>query len=214
MKDLEINSLDWQKMDGLIPAIIQNAENGKVLMLGYMNQESLIATLTTGQLTMFSRSRNRLWRKGESSGNSMALHHITTDCDNDSLLIQVIPKGPACHLGYNSCFQPSYHGGLAFLDVLIELINERMETGDKNSYTVELLKSGLQRCAQKLGEEAIETVIAAVSEEREDLTNECADLIFHLFVLLKACELSFYDVLQCLQERSATVHHNQAAIGV
>lgn len=206
MSDLEINSLDWQKMQGLLPAIIQNAENGKVLMLGYMNQESLIATLTSGQLTLYSRSRKRLWRKGESSGNSMAVQHISADCDNDSLLIQVIPKGPACHLGYNSCYQPSFYSTLGFLDALIELINERAETNNENSYTVKLLESGVHRCAQKVGEEAMETVIAAVSNNKEELVNECADLIFHLLVLLKTCELSFYDVLQCLQDRDRTIH--------
>lgn len=206
MSDLEINSLDWQKMNGLLPAVIQNAENGKVLMLGYMNQESLIATLTSGQLTMYSRSRKRLWRKGESSGNSMALQHISADCDNDSLLIQVIPKGAACHLGYNSCYQPPFNSTLGFLDALIEFINERAESNNENSYTAKLLASGTQRCAQKVGEEAIETVIAAASNDKEELINESADLIFHLLVLLKACERSFYDVLQCLQERDKTVH--------
>jgi phosphoribosyl-ATP pyrophosphohydrolase/phosphoribosyl-AMP cyclohydrolase len=139
MSDLEINSLDWQKMNGLLPAIIQNAENGKVLMLGYMNQEALIATLTTGQLTLYSRSRQRLWRKGDSSGNSMALDHISADCDNDSLLIQVTPKGPACHLGYTSCYQPPFLSTLCFLDELIELINNRAETNNESSYTAQLL---------------------------------------------------------------------------
>lgn len=206
MSDLEINSLDWQKMNGLLPAIIQNAENGQVLMLGYMNQEALIATLTSGQLNLFSRSRQRLWRKGESSGNSMAIEHISADCDNDSLLVQVMPKGPACHLGYNSCYQPPFHSTLGFLDGLIDLINERAETNCKNSYTAQLIESGVYRCAQKVGEEAVETVIAAASNNKEELVNESADLIFHLLVLLKACELSFYDVLQCLQERDRTVH--------
>lgn len=204
--NVEINSLDWHKMEGLLPAIIQNAENSKVLMLGYLNQEALIATLTTGQLTMYSRSRQRLWRKGESSGNSMAVQHISTDCDSDSLLIQVIPKGPACHLGYNSCYQPSYNSTLGFMDALIELINARAEANSENSYTAQLLESGVHRCAQKVGEEAIETVIAAASDNKEELVNESADLFFHLLVLLKACELSFYDVLQCLQERDTTTH--------
>lgn len=207
MSDLEISSLDWDKMNGLIPAIIQNAESGKVLMLGYMNQESIIATLTSGQLTLYSRSRQRVWRKGESSGNSMAVHAISSDCDNDSLLIQVVPKGPACHLGYNSCYQPPYNSGLTFIDALIELINERVEQANEHSYTFQLVESGVNRCAQKVGEEAVETAIAAVSDNKEELINECADLIFHLLVLLKVCELSFYDVLQCLQERD-TVAHN------
>ncbi|MBI2784904.1 MAG: bifunctional phosphoribosyl-AMP cyclohydrolase/phosphoribosyl-ATP diphosphatase HisIE [Legionella longbeachae] len=206
MNHMEINNLDWEKMNGLLPAIIQNAENGNVLMLGYMNQESLIATLTTGQLNLYSRSRKRLWRKGESSGNSMSIQHISVDCDNDSLLIQVLPKGPACHLGYSSCFQPANNTGLGFMHELMELINERAETKNENSYTVKLLDSGVSRCAQKVGEEAVETVIAAVNNDREELVNECADLIFHLFVLLKACELNFYDVLQCLQDRDRSVH--------
>ncbi|PWY55598.1 bifunctional phosphoribosyl-AMP cyclohydrolase/phosphoribosyl-ATP diphosphatase [Legionella qingyii] len=206
MIHMEINSLDWKKMNGLLPAIIQNAENGNVLMLGYMNQEALIATLTTGQLNLYSRSRKRLWRKGETSGNSMSVQHISVDCDNDSLLIQVLPKGPACHLGYTSCFQLAHDTNLGFIHELIELINERADAKNENSYTAKLLDSGLSRCAQKVGEEAVETVIAAVNNDREELVNESADLIFHLLVLLKACELSFYDVLQCLRDRDRSIH--------
>lgn len=206
MSDLEINSLDWQKMNGLLPAVIQNAENGKVLMLGYMNQEALIATVTSGQLTLFSRSRQRLWRKGESSGNSMAIQSISADCDNDSLLIHVLPKGSCCHLGYSSCYQPPLTTSLGFLDGLIEVINERAEANDSDSYTANLLRDGVSRCAQKVGEEAVETVIAAMNADREELINESADLIFHLLVLLKSCELSFYEVLQCLQERDRSTH--------
>lgn len=206
MSDLEINALDWQKMNGLLPAIIQHAENGNVLMLGYMNQEAVIATVTTGQLTLYSRSRQRLWRKGESSGNSMAVQNISADCDNDSLLIQVLPKGPACHLGFNTCYQPPFHSTLSFLDTLIEIINERAELSSNSSYTARLLESGISRCAQKVGEEAVEAVIAAVNNDKEEFINESADLIFHLLVLLKASELSFYDVLECLQNRDRTVH--------
>ncbi|EHL32201.1 bifunctional phosphoribosyl-AMP cyclohydrolase/phosphoribosyl-ATP diphosphatase HisIE [Legionella drancourtii] len=206
MNHLEISALDWQKMNGLLPAIIQNAENGNVLMLGYMNQEALIATVTTGQLTLYSRSRKRLWRKGETSGNTMAVHHISADCDHDSLLIMVFPKGPACHLGYASCYQPPCHSAISFMSDLIEIINERAETQAENSYTAQLLASGINRCAQKVGEEAVETVIAAVNSTPEEFINECADLVFHLLVLLKASELSFYDVLQCLQDRDRTVH--------
>lgn len=206
MSVFEINSLDWNKMDGLLPAIIQNAENGKVLMLGYVNQEALMATLTTGQLTLYSRSRKRLWRKGESSGNSMSVQHISTDCDNDSLLIKVLPRGAACHMGHSTCYQPESSTTLGFLDGLIELVKERANQKSKNSYTAQLLDSGINRCAQKVGEEAVETVIAAASCNREDLINESADLVFHLLVLFKACELSFYDVLQCLQDRDRSVH--------
>ncbi len=206
MNQLEISSLDWQKMNGLLPAIIQNAENGMVLMLGYMNEEALIATVTTGQLTLYSRSRKRLWRKGETSGNTMSVQQISTDCDSDSLLILVIPKGPACHLGFNSCYQPHCNSALSFMGELIEIINQRAETQDENSYTAKLLNSGVSRCAQKVGEEAVETVIAAVNQDNEEFINESADLLFHLLVLLKACELSFYDVLDCLKNRDRTIH--------
>lgn len=206
MSDLDINELDWQKMNGLLPAIIQNAQNGQVLMLGYMSKESLLITQTSGELTLFSRSRQSLWRKGDTSGNSMAVQHISADCDKDSLLIHVIPKGPACHLGYISCYQPAFNSTLGFLDGLIELINDRANAKNTNSYTAQLLDSGINRCAQKVGEEAVETTIAAVTHNREELINETADLIFHLLVLLKACELSFYDVLQCLQDRDRSVH--------
>ncbi|KTD43324.1 bifunctional phosphoribosyl-AMP cyclohydrolase/phosphoribosyl-ATP diphosphatase HisIE [Legionella quateirensis] len=206
MNDLELNALDWQKMNGLLPAIIQHAENGTVLMLGYMNQESLSATLSSGQLTLYSRSKQKLWLKGETSGNSMTIRHISTDCDKDSLLIHVIPKGPACHLGYTSCFQPPLTSTLGFLDGLIDLINDRARQNSSNSYTSQLLNEGLNKCAQKVGEEAVETVIAAVNRNREELINETADLIFHLLVLLKSCELSFYEVLQCLQDRDRSVH--------
>jgi phosphoribosyl-AMP cyclohydrolase / phosphoribosyl-ATP pyrophosphohydrolase len=204
MSDIEINALDWQKMNGLLPAIIQNAESGRVLMLGYMNQESLIATLTTGQLTMYSRSRKRLWRKGESSGNSMAVQHISVDCDNDSILIQVLPKGPACHLGSPTCYQPIPPTSLVVMDDLIEVINQRAKQKNKSSYTSTLLSEGINRCAQKVGEEAVETVIAAASSNRENLINESADLIYHFLVLLKACDLSFYEVLNCLKERDSS----------
>lgn len=206
MSNVAVESLDWAKMEGIIPAIIQHAENGQVLMLGYMSQESLIATVTTGQLTLYSRSRQRLWRKGETSGNTMAVQHLSADCDNDSLLIQVIPKGPACHLGYKTCYQPSFHNKLGFIDTLIEIINERAQQQDADSYTVKLLNAGVNRCAQKVGEEGVETAIAAVSGNMDELVNESADLLFHLLVLLKSCELSFYEVLYCLQERDLATH--------
>ncbi|WP_298624682.1 bifunctional phosphoribosyl-AMP cyclohydrolase/phosphoribosyl-ATP diphosphatase HisIE [uncultured Legionella sp.] len=206
MSNLDINTLDWQTMDGLLPAIIQNAQNGQVLMLGYMSKESLLITQNSGQLTLYSRSRQSLWRKGETSGNSMNVQHISTDCDKDSLLIHVLPAGPACHLGYISCYQPEYNSTLGFLDGLIELINQRAKAQNTNSYTAQLLNSGINRCAQKVGEEAVETTIAAVTHHREELINETADLMFHLLVLLKACELSFYDVLQCLQDRDRSTH--------
>lgn len=204
MSDIEINSLDWGKMKGLLPAIIQNAESGQVLMLGYMNREALIATLTSGQLTLYSRTRKRLWRKGETSGNSMALHQISADCDNDSLLVQVLPKGPACHKGTASCYQHQLTSSLGFIHELIALINERAENLNEHNYTAQLLQSGIKRCAQKLGEEALEAVIAVVSQDQDELMNEASDLMYHLLVLLKAANLSFYEVLSCLKERDKT----------
>jgi phosphoribosyl-ATP pyrophosphohydrolase/phosphoribosyl-AMP cyclohydrolase len=201
MNNLEIKQLAWQKMDGLIPAIIQNANNGEVLMLGYMNQEALELTLAKGQVTFYSRSKQRLWTKGESSGHLLQLKAIAPDCDGDSLLIQVLPQGPACHLGFVSCFQPSISTKLGFLDRLIQLIANRAQENTAQSYTAQLLAAGINRCAQKVGEEAVETAIAAVTNQRDELVNEAADLVFHLLVMLQACELSFYDLLDCLQAR-------------
>lgn len=201
MNDLQLNKLDWQKMNGLIPAIIQNANNGEVLMLGYMNQDALQMTLQNEQVTFYSRSKQRLWTKGETSGHRMMLKSISIDCDGDSLLVQVLPAGPACHLGSPSCFQPKIQTNLAFLDSLIQLIQDRANLESSNSYTAQLLADGTNRCAQKVGEEAVETVIAAVTNNRQDLLNETADLLFHLLVMLQACELSFYDIISCLQAR-------------
>jgi phosphoribosyl-ATP pyrophosphohydrolase/phosphoribosyl-AMP cyclohydrolase len=201
MNNFPISQIDWQKMRGLIPAIIQNANSGEVLMLGYMNQEALQTTLQTEQVTFYSRSKQRLWTKGETSGHFLMLKAIALDCDGDSLLIQAMPKGPACHLGTSSCFRPTSESRLSFLDSLISLIKERANQGSSTSYTVQLLATGVNRCAQKVGEEAVETVIAAVSKNHEELINESADLLFHLLVLLQACELSFYELIDCLQKR-------------
>jgi phosphoribosyl-ATP pyrophosphohydrolase/phosphoribosyl-AMP cyclohydrolase len=201
MNHLEIDALDWKKMGGLIPAIIQNAENGNVLMLGYMNQESLIATVTTGQLALYNFQLKRLWRKGENSGNTMLVEHISANCDKASLLIMVIPKGPSCHLGHATCFQPTYHSSISLLSDLIELINKQAEAPIENNYTLQLLDSGVNHCAQKVGQEAIETIIAAINHEREELVNKCANLMVHILVLLKASELSFYDVVRCLPNK-------------
>jgi len=201
MNTLDINKLDWQKMDGLIPAIVQEACSGQVLMLAYMNQEALAATLASKQLTLYSRSKQRLWRKGETSGNTMAVQQISTDCDNDSLLVQAIAAGPACHLGFTTCFPHSTLPSLSFLTTLTQVINERARQADSTSYTSQLLTDGINRCAQKMGEEAVETVIAAVSHNRLELISETADLLFHLLVLLQICDVEFTDVVNCLQQR-------------
>ncbi|KTC97941.1 bifunctional phosphoribosyl-AMP cyclohydrolase/phosphoribosyl-ATP diphosphatase HisIE [Legionella erythra] len=200
-------SLDWQKMAGLLPVIVQNHEDGQVLMLGYMNKEALQITLATQQLTLYSRSKQRLWRKGETSGHTMTVMTISTDCDKDSLLVQVRPEGPACHLGLTSCFQPSKDTPLRFLATLIELIKQRADTKDSSSYTRQLLISGATRCAQKVGEEAVETVIAAVKGDGIELVNETSDLLYHLLVLLHACDVSLYDVLDCLEARHRKQHN-------
>ena len=200
--DVTLDQLDWEKMNGLLPAIVQHAQSGDILMLGYMNQEAFVETVSTRKLTLFSRSKQRLWRKGETSGNSMEVQAIRTDCDQDTLLVQVLPKGPACHLGYPSCFQPPCSTDLGFLKTLITLIAKRAAAGaDPKRYTTQLLSEGVERCAQKVGEEAVETVIAAVGHKTNDLINETADLLFHLLVLLQACDVDFFDVIECLKER-------------
>ncbi|WP_419418824.1 bifunctional phosphoribosyl-AMP cyclohydrolase/phosphoribosyl-ATP diphosphatase HisIE [Legionella sp. D16C41] len=201
MISIDMTKLAWEKMDGLLPAIIQHAESGDVLMLGYMNQEALTITVESHELTFFSRSRQELWRKGATSGHTMAVQAISTDCDGDSLLIQVLPQGPACHLGFKTCFQPFITTKLSFLNYLIDLINERATSQTPNSYTTQLLQAGIARCAQKVGEEATEVVIAAMKNDKEELVNEVADLIYHLLVLLKACEIDFYQVVDCLIRR-------------
>ncbi|MBN9231980.1 MAG: bifunctional phosphoribosyl-AMP cyclohydrolase/phosphoribosyl-ATP diphosphatase [Legionella sp. 40-6] len=202
MIQLDSSILNWHKMGGLIPAIIQHAENGKVLMLGYMNEEALIATVTTGQLTLYSRSRKRLWRKGETSGNTMTVCDMSPDCDQDSILVTVIPKGTTCHLGDPSCFQSACTSTLAFVDDLMNIIADRARLSPETSYTAQLLNSGNKRCAQKVGEEAVETVLAAMDNDSEELINEAADLFYHLLVLLKGNNLNFYHVITRLHARN------------
>lgn len=201
MNNLNIEQLDWDKMHDLIPAIIQHAKTGVVLMLGYMNRDALSISLNTNELTFYSRSQQRLWHKGATSGNTMTVTQVSADCDNDSLLIQVIPKGPACHLGYSTCFQPAIKTPSVFLDELIKVISNRATCQDPQSYTSTLIAAGINRCAQKVGEEAVETVIAAVNNNTEELITETADLLFHLLVLLQVSQVSLYDVLLCLQDR-------------
>ncbi|RMX18753.1 bifunctional phosphoribosyl-AMP cyclohydrolase/phosphoribosyl-ATP diphosphatase HisIE [Legionella jordanis] len=201
MNSLNLSQLDWQKMGGLIPAIIQDASNGRVLMLGYMNQEALDRSLETKQLTFYSRSKQRLWQKGETSGNTMCIQTITMDCDGDSLLVQVKPEGPACHLGLTSCFHEPSSFQLQFLSTLMAVIQTKSQGGNIESYCAQLIASGVPRCAQKLGEEAVETAIAATLGDAAQLINEAADLLFHFLVLLQASGVSFYSVLACLEDR-------------
>ena len=198
MNSETIKTLDWSKQNGLIPAIIQDAETLQVLMLGYMNSEALALTLESGQVTFFSRSKNRLWTKGESSGHFLSVVSIQTDCDSDSLLIMATPNGPTCHLNRQSCFAdaPAY-----FLCELEQRIIERKSANPQTSYSKRLMDSGLAKVAQKVGEEAVETVIAACIQDDKALLNESADLLYHLIVLLQTKQLSLQQVIAVLKNR-------------
>lgn len=194
-------SLDWAKCDNLIPAIVQHAHSGQVLMQGFMNQEALEKTLACGQVTFFSRSKQRLWTKGESSGNVLVLKAITTDCDRDSLLIAAEPVGPTCHLGNASCFDGHPLPPLGFLAELEQLLAVRKGADPESSYTARLYGKGTKRIAQKVGEEGVEVALAAMAKDREELINESADLLYHLTVLLQNEGLTLQDVVQRLFER-------------
>jgi len=195
-----LDGIDWDKNEGLVPAIIQDALTGQVLMLGYMNEASLEQTLKTQQVTFFSRSKRRLWRKGETSGNTLSLVDVAVDCDGDTLLVLAQPKGPVCHLNTPSCFGA---GGLqgSMLQRLAEIIEQRSSEDGDESYTRSLLASGVQRCAQKVGEEGVEVALAATSGDAKALAEESADLLYHLLVTLKAANTDFRDVLQVLDRR-------------
>ena len=175
--------LDFEKMGGLIPAIIQDSCTGKVLMLGFMNEESLAKTEETGKVTFYSRTKNRLWTKGETSGNFLNVVSIATDCDNDTLLIKVKPIGPVCHTGSDTCFGETNQTDLFFLSYLQDFIDKRKAEMPEGSYTTSLFKKGVNRMAQKVGEEAVETVIEAIDGNRERYLYEASDLIYHLLVL-------------------------------
>ncbi len=196
--------IDFEKQGGLVPAIVQDARTRTVLMLGYMNAEALDATLKTGLVTFWSRSKNRLWQKGEESGNSLKLVSITEDCDNDTLLILVEPNGPTCHTGSTSCFGDTAlpgDSGNVIAD-LQKLIEQRKQTMPEGSYTTELFQSGLDRITQKVGEEAVEVVIAAKNSKDDEFTSEVADLLYHLLVLLTEKGLSIDEVQAVLAKRS------------
>lgn len=201
-----IESIAWQKMDNLVPAIIQSAIDNSVLMLGYMSKESLEKTLEISKVTFYSRSKKRLWTKGEESGNFLELKDIAVDCDNDSILIKAIPYGPTCHTGSKSCFtQDEENSSLYIIDKLEKLIAERKDYLPENSYLTSLFKKGLPRIAQKVGEEGVEVVIAAMKQNSDDeLISETADLLFHLLVLLKEKEVSLEQVCQKLVSRNVS----------
>jgi phosphoribosyl-ATP pyrophosphohydrolase/phosphoribosyl-AMP cyclohydrolase len=189
--------LNWNKLDGLIPAIIQDSKNAQVLMLGYMNAESLKITQETRLVTFWSRSRQAIWVKGETSGNSLEVVEIQPDCDRDALLVSVRPRGPVCHRETETCFDHEFD----FLTELEKIIESRLQGGSSQSYISELIADGLDRVIQKVGEEAIETVIASKNEDLSGLENESADLVFHLMVLLRYKKSSLIKVVDLLRRR-------------
>lgn len=200
MKTSDFSTLAWKKMDGLIPAIIQHAKTGAVLMLGYMTSETLQTTIETKRVTFYSRSKNRSWVKGEVSGHQLVVSEILSDCDGDALLIFVEPQGPTCHNGSESCFGDDVRSELNIIPMLCALIADRHQKRPSGSYVAELFNSGVKRIAQKVGEEGVEVALAAVSDE--ELCEEMADLLFHMLVLLEAKQLSFFEVVRVLRERS------------
>jgi phosphoribosyl-AMP cyclohydrolase / phosphoribosyl-ATP pyrophosphohydrolase len=197
--------LDFNKMGGLVPAVIQDAETSQVLMLGYMNQEAFDKTEKGGLVTFFSRSKNRLWTKGETSGHTLQVFSIAVDCDNDSLLIKVKPNGPTCHTGDTSCFGEDAAvkriAAIQFIARLEEVIQQRKANPTETSYTNFLFDKGVNKIAQKVGEEAVETVIDAVAGKLDTMKGEAADLLYHLLVLLAATGLELADVVAVLEER-------------
>lgn len=196
----QIDQLDWEKVDNLMPVIVQHAISGDVLMLGYMNNDALKNTLESQKVTFYSRTKQRLWTKGETSGNFLNLVDIFTDCDNDSLLVLAQPIGPTCHNGTESCFSPA-QSQWGFLYELENLLKSRKTAFPESSYTAQLYASGTKRIAQKVGEEGVETALAATVNDREELTNEAADLIYHLLVLLQDQDLDLSAVINCLKQR-------------
>lgn len=192
--------IDFKKGDGLVPAIIQDAETHQVLMLGYMNEESLAKTQAERRVTFYSRSKNRLWTKGETSGHFLNLVDIKVDCDNDTLLVKVNPVGPACHTGSDTCFNEVNQGG-DFMHYLEGVIHDRKANPSEQSYTASLFKKGINKIAQKVGEEAVEVVIEAKDNNKDLFLNEAADLTFHLLVLLAEKGYRWEEVLDVLRAR-------------
>ena len=192
-------NIDFNKSDGLVPVIIQDAQTLEVLMLGYMNQEAYDKTVQDKIVTFFSRSKNRLWTKGETSNNFLHVQCIDIDCDNDTLLIKVKPDGPTCHTGDRSCFKTEYNQN--FILELESIIADRYENPVEGSYVNKLRKKGLNKIAQKVGEEGVETVIAALAETEVDMINESSDLVFHLLVLLREKGLTLETIAKNLEQR-------------
>lgn len=202
----DIATLDFDKTAGLLPAIVQHAQSGAVLMLGYMNREALRETLSRRRVVFYSRSRQRLWEKGETSGHTLALAEVRTDCDRDALLVTALPAGPVCHLNTTTCFgdeAATTAGRLAFLGALEAVIAQRMADRPEGSYTARLFAAGPKRIAQKVGEEGLEVALAAVAETDDKLIAESADLLYHLLLLLRSRDLRLEHVVAELESRHA-----------
>ena len=195
-----LEEIDWIKVDGLIPTIVQSGVDQSVLMLGYMNQDALRLTLAEGQLCFYSRTKQRLWRKGETSGNVLLLKDLRLDCDGDTLLATVTPTGPVCHTGADNCFGTDCDS-ITWLHHLEHIIASRAEIDNEGSYTHRLIARGPQRVAQKVGEEGVELALASALGHTEEVRNESADLLFHFLVNLHVQGLCLQDVISCLQER-------------
>jgi len=197
----DLDALAWAKMDGLLPAIVQDAGTGQVLMLGYMDRAALTATLESGFATFFSRSKGRLWQKGEASGNRLAVQGVLADCDEDSLLVRAVPQGPTCHLGTTSCFGTQEPSGAGWLGKLARIVHERAPADPSASYTARLLGEGPQRIAQKVGEEGVELALAAVGRDAQACAEEAADLLYYLTVLMEARGFGWDEVATVLADR-------------
>ncbi len=193
--------IDFEKGNGLVPAIVQDSKTNKVLMLGYMNNDAYEKTRAEGRATFFSRSKNRLWTKGETSGNYLNVEQILVDCDNDTLLIKAAPEGPTCHTGEDTCFKENNSADENFLYYLEKFIQDRKVNPSEKSYTTSLFKEGINKIAQKVGEEATEVVIDAVSNNKKRLKEESADLLYHLLVLLAEKEIGLSEVINILEKR-------------
>lgn len=200
---MKLPKIDWKKTGGLVPAIVQDSATLQVLMLGYMNDAALRKTLRTKRVTFFSRTKGRLWTKGETSKNYLRVVSVQVDCDHDTLLIAAQPDGPTCHRGTVSCFGDGGASGVGFLAHLDQVVTARIKSGDASSYTVRLAREGVQRVAQKVGEEGVETALAALSAKDPEFAGEAADLLYHLIVLLRVRRLSLADAVAVLEKRHA-----------
>ena len=198
---IDIEKVDFDKLNGIVPAIIVDNSTNQVLMLGFMNAEAITKTIEEKKVVFFSRTKNRLWMKGETSNNYLSLVSIKVDCDNDTLLVHANPEGPTCHKGSYSCFEGITEKNTLFLDYLYQLVKKRKEDLPENSYTTKLFKEGSNRIIQKFGEESVETIIAAKNQDKDELINETSDLIFHLMVMLADQDVELDQIVSNLMKR-------------